>query len=166
MKKLILISGTMGAGKSTVSSELKNILPCNVFLDGDWCWDMQPFTVTEETKEMVHDNIAHILNNFIKCSEYENIIFCWVMHEQSIIDEVLSRLDTSGTSVKVFSLIVNEKALTDRLFEDVKKGIRTEDIIKRSIERIPLYQNLDTIKIDASNISAKEAAQLIKDKLK
>lgn len=49
---------------------------------GDWCWDMSPFIVTNETKKMVLDNISYLLNNFICCSGYKNIMFCWVMHEQ------------------------------------------------------------------------------------
>lgn len=40
---------------------------------------------------MVLENICFLLNNFIRCSEYENIVFCWVMHEQAIIDEFVSR---------------------------------------------------------------------------
>ncbi|WP_245249283.1 AAA family ATPase [Vagococcus allomyrinae] len=35
MKKLILIGGTMGIGKTTISQELKHLLPNSVFLDGD-----------------------------------------------------------------------------------------------------------------------------------
>ncbi|MEG1477069.1 MAG: AAA family ATPase, partial [Oscillospiraceae bacterium] len=42
MKTLIMISGTMGVGKTTTCRELQKILPRNVFLDGDWCWSMQP----------------------------------------------------------------------------------------------------------------------------
>ena len=70
----------MGVGKTSVSQCLKRELPNAVFLDGDWCWDADPFLVTEETKEMVIDNICYLLNHFIQCSAYENIIFCWVMH--------------------------------------------------------------------------------------
>lgn len=55
MKNLFLIGGTMGIGKSTVSRCLKHRLPNGVFLDGDWCWDAEPFVVTEETKKMVMD---------------------------------------------------------------------------------------------------------------
>ena len=86
MKKLILIGGTMGVGKTATSSLLKQKLNQSVFLDGDWCWDMHPFVVNIETKAMVMNNIVYQLNQFISCSEIENIIFCWVMHEQSIID--------------------------------------------------------------------------------
>ena len=52
MKRLYLLGGTMGVGKTTVSQQLKQDLPNSVFLDGDWCWDADPFQVTEETKSL------------------------------------------------------------------------------------------------------------------
>ena len=93
MKNLYLIGGTMGVGKTTVSQQLKKLLPRAVFLDGDWCWDADPFQVTGETKEMVMDNICHVLNNFLRCPAYENVIFCWVMDRGEILEELLGRLD-------------------------------------------------------------------------
>ena len=51
MKRLYLIGGTMGVGKTTVCQILKKQLPGSVFLDGDWCWDSSPFQVTQETKK-------------------------------------------------------------------------------------------------------------------
>ena len=39
MKKLYLIGGTMGVGKTAVCQKLKVKLNNSVFLDGDWCWD-------------------------------------------------------------------------------------------------------------------------------
>jgi len=40
-------------------------------------------------------------------------------------------------------------------------GIRTEDVINRSISRLKNYFEMDTEKIDVSRISAKEAAKII-----
>ena len=88
MKKLYLIGGTMGVGKTTTCQVLKRKLDKSVFIDGDWCWDMHPFMVNEETKKLVLENICMLLNNDLKCSVFEHIIFCWVMHEQSIIDDM------------------------------------------------------------------------------
>ncbi|MBR4062948.1 MAG: AAA family ATPase, partial [Clostridia bacterium] len=96
MKTLYMIGGTMGVGKTTVCQQLKRDLQNSVFLDGDWCWDASPFQVTDETKAMVTNNICYLLNNFLKCSAYDNIIFCWVMHEQRIIDSILEKLDTQN----------------------------------------------------------------------
>lgn len=161
MKNLFLIGGTMGVGKTTTAQMMKQKLDNSVFLDGDWCWDMHPFQVTEETKEMVMQNICFLLNNFIKCSVIQHIVFCWVMHQQAIIDEMIARLDSQGCKVHLISLVCSKDALVERLVKDVEAGKRTEDIISRSLERIPLYEKLNTTKVDVSKISAEQAADLI-----
>ena len=77
MKKLYLIGGTMGVGKTTTCQVLKRKLDRSVFIDGDWCWDMHPFMVNEETKKLVLENICMLLNNDLKCSVFDHIIFCY-----------------------------------------------------------------------------------------
>ncbi len=69
----------------------------------------EPFSGDGRNKKMVLDNICYLLNNFIHCSAYENIILGWVMHEQSIIDAILKRLDTENCIVNCISLLVDEK---------------------------------------------------------
>lgn len=161
MKNIYLIGGTMGVGKTTTCQVLKKKLPNCAFLDGDWCWDMDPFQVNEETKAMVMENIIFMLNSFIRCSVYENIVFCWVMHEQEIMDRILARLELKDCQVFLFSLVASPKALKIRLQKDIDQGLRTEDVLRRSMDRLPLYEKLDTVKIDVSNISPEEAAERI-----
>ena len=161
MKNLFLIGGTMGVGKTTTCRILEQKLNHSVFLDGDWCWNMHPFQVTEETKRMVVENICFFLNNFIRCSAYENIVFCWVMHQQAILDNILSRLETANCKVHTISLVCSEQALRIRLSKDVDAGVREEEVIQRSVARLPLYDELNTDKIDVSEIGPEEAADLI-----
>lgn len=151
----------MGVGKTAVSQCMKTILPDSVFLDGDWCWDSSPFHVTDETKAMVMDNICHTLNNFISCSVYENVIFCWVMHEQRIIDDILGGTDCSLCSVRVISLLASEQTLTRRLFKDINEGIRTPDVLERSVKRIPLYDKLKSEKIITDGKTVRQIADEI-----
>ena len=84
------------------------------------------------------------------------------MHEQSIIDCILKKLDTQNCDVKCISLVANEKTLCERLSMDVERGIRSEDVIERSIARIPMYQALGTIKIDTNAKTATMIANEIK----
>ena len=151
----------MGIGKTAVSQHLKTVLPNAVFLDGDWCWDASPFQVTDETKDMVENNICYLLNSFIHCSAYDTIIFCWVMHEQSIIDTIIDRIDAANCEVRSISLIVSKEALAERILGDVKKGIRTPDVLDRSLARIPLYQKLNSIKIETDGKTVQEIADEI-----
>ena len=161
MKNVYIIGGTMGVGKTTVCNLLKLKLDKAVFLDGDWCWDADPFQITDETKEMALDNICYLLNSFIHCSAYENIIFCWVMHEQHIIDTILSKLDTSECTTKTISLVCSAETLIKQLKKDVEVGYRELDIIERSLSRISLYDNLNTIKVDVSDITPEEVTEMI-----
>lgn len=59
------------------------------------------------------------------------------------------------------SLICSREALSKRLERDVEAGICTADIIAKSLERMPLYKRLNTVKIDVSEISADQAAAMI-----
>lgn len=163
MKNLIIVGGTAGVGKTATCRELQKILPRNVFLDGDWCWDMRPFVVTDETKRLVEGNITHLLNSFLDCSEFENVIFCWVLHEQKILDDLIARLNHNDCTIHPFSLVSNKQALKERLSHDIARGKREPDIIERSVARIPLYDALDTVKIDVSTISPADAAKRIRD---
>ena len=84
------------------------------------------------------------------------------MHQQSIIDSIVEKLDTQNCDVKYISLIADEKTLRDRLSMDIERGIRTADVIERSVSRIPLYQTLNTIKIDTNEKAVAVIANEIK----
>ena len=144
MKHLYLIGGPMGVGKTAVCRALQQRLPNCAFLDGDWCWDMKPFYVTDETKAMVMDNICHVLGNFLRCSAFDNVVFCWVMHQQSILDELVSRLPLRDVELHCISLTASRSALADRLQKDIEAGLRQPDVIGRSLDYLPLYEGLNT----------------------
>ena len=74
MKTLYLIGGPMGVGKTAAGQLLKKKIAGSVFLDGDWCWDMNPFLVTEHAKAMVFDNICYLLKNFLESPDYGTVI--------------------------------------------------------------------------------------------
>lgn len=159
MKRLYLVGGAMGVGKTTVCQCLKRQLPRAVFLDGDWCWDADPFVVSDETRAMVLGNITHLLGSFLRCTAYENVIFCWVMHEQSIVEEILARLPLDGVEVKAVSLVCTPAALETRLRADIERGVRQPDVLPRSLARLPLYAALATAKLDVSDLTPQQAAQ-------
>lgn len=158
MKRLILIGGPMGVGKTAVCRELQRRLPDNVFLDGDWCWDAVPFRVTAETKRVVMENIAFLLGQFLRCSAYSNILFCWVMHEQSIWEDLLSRLDLKDVQVIRLALTCAPGELENRLRRDIDCGVRTPDVIGRSLERLGRYAQLDISQLDTTALTPEETA--------
>jgi broad-specificity NMP kinase len=161
MKKLIIINGTMGVGKSTVCQILLDKLTPGVYLDGDWCWNMNPFVVSEENKTMVLDNITHLLKNYLSNSSYQYVIFCWVIHQEDIFKQLLTPLESIDFELHKISLVCSESVLRNRLEYDVLQGSRTSDVINRSILRLPLYNKMDTVKIDVSELSPSDTAKRI-----
>ncbi|MGN1078697.1 MAG: AAA family ATPase [Alphaproteobacteria bacterium] len=131
--------------------------PC-FFLDGDWCWDMVPFTVSEKSKKMVIGNIVYLLNSFLKNPFSETVLFCWVLPDEAIINEITDKLtETSFSKIRI-SLICSPEILVQRLKqrENIKK-----ETIERSLAYLPKYQNMNTLKINTDRLSAGQTARQI-----
>ena len=161
MKRLVIVNGAMGAGKTAVCRELLALMPPAAFLDGDWCWTMNPFQVTEETKALVLDNIVHVLQNFLRCPAYETVLFCWVLHRQEMLDGLLARLDTGGVQARCFTLLPTPAALEAHLQKDIAAGLRAPDVLQRSRAYLPLYEGMDTEKIVVDRQTPRETAREI-----
>ena len=161
MKTLWLIGGPMGVGKTTACRLMQQRLPRCAFLDGDWCWEIRPFTVTEETKALVMDNIVHMLRGYLACTAVERVVFCWVMHQQAILDDLLARLPLEGVRVHALSLVCTEVELARRLQRDVDAGLRQADVIPRSLERLQHYAALDTRRLEVTHLTPAETAEAL-----
>lgn len=162
MKKLIIINGAPGIGKSATSQLLYQQLNNSAWLDGDWCWMINPFKVTDENKQMVEDNINHLLSNYINNSTIEYIILCWVIPHQSLLNSLLEKLPIKNFQIYKITLTAQADIFRNRLLKDK----RTDDQIFDSIKRLEAYHNMDTIKIDTSDLSIQETVTRIREIIK
>ena len=162
MKNLILITGTSCVGKTTTSTKLVKLLPDCVFPDGDWCWYADPWTVTDETKNMAVKNMSFLLNSFLDCSAYKNIIFSWILRNDSMVDMVLSWLEGKDYNLHKFSLICSEEALKSRYQKDIDNDLRESGKLEVYMQGLRDYfVEMDTIKIDTSDITPEQTAEII-----
>jgi|APHig6443717497_1056834.scaffolds.fasta_scaffold30800_2 broad-specificity NMP kinase len=159
MKKLIIINGTMGVGKTTTCKLLYKHFNKSIWLDGDWCWMMNPWDFNEENKEMVKKNIIFLLRGFLDNSNFEYVFFSWVIHRNDIMEWLLDELKDYNLQIYKFSLVCSEKEMERRM---LLNG-RSLDGIKESIERNKLYYGMDTIKIDTSDKSVDDVIGEIKN---
>lgn len=161
MKTLIFINGPMGVGKTAVCNKLLEQLQPGVYLDGDWCWNMRPFRVTEETKKLVLDNIVSMLDRFLCCSELDYVLFSWVMHETHIVDDILKRINAESVKVNIITLMCREQTLSQRLEKDVSAGLRQPDVIGRAFDRLACCARLPYPKVWTDGLSVEEIAEQI-----
>ena len=150
-KQLIVVNGTMGTGKTTVCRLLLDRLMPGVWLDGDWCWRMNPFVVNAENRAMVLGNISHLLRAYLQNSGYRYVLFSWVMQEDAIWEELHRRLGGLEYRLLRVTLTCSPEALCMRLTGDIQAGLRDPGVITRSLERLPLDEHADTIRIDATS---------------
>ncbi len=156
-KKLIIINGTMGAGKTAVCRELYTKFDNSVWLDGDWCWMMHPWNFTEENKKMAMENIRFLLKSFLKNPSFEYIFFSWVIHREEIFDDMLSYLDDLPFKLYKISITCSEEELRRRLLIENSDEARIAD----SINRLAHYESMDTIKIDTTDDKVKDTVDKI-----
>lgn len=161
MKRLFLIAGPMGIGKTTTAKLIANKLKNSICLDGDGFWVYDPNNITEESKKQVIQNIINGLNKHIQENKYTNIIFTWIMHQQFIIDSIVSKLNLKDIKLVIVTLDCEEKELIHRINKDIKLGLRKQDVIERSLSRSKDAKNNKTIHIDVTKLSVEEVADKI-----
>jgi broad-specificity NMP kinase len=160
-KTLVIVNGTMGVGKTTTCRLLLERLTPGAYLDGDWCWNINPFAVTTENQDMVIGNIVHLLRGYLTNTSLRYVIFGWVLHKSEIFDAVLRPLEDLAFETHKVTLTCSPAQLSGRLSADVAAGHPQADVIERAVARLALYDTLDTSKLDVGTKSAAEAADEI-----
>lgn len=157
-KKLIFIGGTIGVGKTACMSELKKLLPRCACLEGDSCADLARVQKGKEIDRLVLENIACVLGNFISCPQIETVIFAWSMHERNIADKLLSRLGVSDFDFYHVTLTASREAVAARLSWDIRRGSRRSSQLVYALDRLPLYDSVDSIKLETDRRTPRELA--------
>ncbi|GJM69698.1 hypothetical protein HMSSN036_19140 [Paenibacillus macerans] len=119
---------------------------------------MNPWIVNEENVKMVENNITYLLRNYLTNSTFDYVLFDWVLHREEILDGLLERLRDLEFELKQITLICSEESLRHRMELDH----RTQEQIALSIERLKLYKDMSTMKVDTSETTIDEAVERIK----
>ena len=145
-KKLIILRGPMGIGKTTVGEALLKQLPAAAYLN----------------KEMVLDNIVYLLRGFLHNPNFRYVIFSWVIQEDGILREILRGLEEMTFELRCYKLVASPDKLLARLERAVAAGEREPDTIERSLHYLPLYEHLVGTAIDVGEMNVEETVQFIK----
>lgn len=134
MKKLILIIGPNGVGKTTTAKILLQKLSKCAYVDADWCRVINPFPFTDATKYAVNRNIYSLFKNYLLCEDIEYVIFPYGFHgeRKQIFEQVISSLREDGISFEICPVILKcckeeniRRTINDgRDMERIERGIK------------------------------------------
>lgn len=114
MKKLILLSGSPCVGKTTVGQYLFEQYENSAYLDGDWCWCVNPFSVTDPRLRNGDRSMSFVLSNYLS-SGFEYVIFTSVvLTDTGIREGILRDITAKDYEVVSFTLTCSEATLVRR----------------------------------------------------
>lgn len=160
MSNLIMIGGTMGIGKTTVSKLLYGSIDNCAYLEGDWVFNMSPFVINDNTRNMLHNNIKTVISNYF-IAGYQNVILSWVLHEQSTIDRIIKDVtEQVNEDINVYSITLfsGKDTLKYRLKNRMERGsFQLETSFKEyyeiALDRMERSMRVNSIKIDTDKIN-------------
>lgn len=149
IKKLILIIGPNGVGKTTTAEILLQKLSKSAYVDADWCRAINPFSFTNATKYAVVKNIYSLFKNYFLCEDIKYVIFPYGFHgeRKQIFEQVISSLREDAIPFEVCPIIL--KCCRD---ENIRRAIRCLNLKSEFIFYAGYYALSDNL-IHASLLS-------------
>lgn len=156
MKKLILVTGAPGVGKSTLCKELFCSINGCAWLDSDWCWMINPWIPkTSEEKIFVEGSFSRILRGYLENNDIHTVLFSWVMSSTSMFDLITKPLSNMSLDIRKIALICDK----DQYIERMKSDGRRDDQINFPYP-IDNFYKLGASIIDTSTLSKLETVKI------
>ena len=157
-KKLILISGSPCVGKTAAGMRLFEGYDNSAYLDGDWCWCVHPFSVTDSRLRNGDKSMSFVLSNYLN-SDFAYVFFTSVvLIDPKIRKNILNEITAKDYETIAFTLICSEETLKRRHDRRGDKG-------ETNYHWLHLPPCPGDIVIDTDNKSIREVVRELKDQI-
>ena len=113
-QKLIIISGSPCVGKTTVTDVLYEKFNNSAYLDCDWVWNVNPFSIEDPRLRNGDKSVSYVLSNYLESGfEY---VFCSsvIFTDKDIRENILKNIEYKNFDIIGISLMCTEKTLFER----------------------------------------------------
>ena len=162
-KKLIVIIGPNGVGKTTTANALKDRYPQTAYIDADWCRCFNPFgPLTDATKELVISNMFCLMKNHLLCEDIDRVVFPYAFHgeRKEIFETVMERLREAKIEFDLKCVIL--KCSYEENVRRAREDKRDEERIQRGMKFTHgFYDNYDYPMIDTTDLTPDEVVEWV-----
>lgn len=158
MKRVIMLCGPNGVGKTSICRALLRVTPRSAYVDSDPLRLMNPFVLSDETIPTIAKNLGDVIVNYLECPAVDTVFFSYGLHgrRREVFERVLRRLE--GVRVLVFVLACSEEENVRRMRADGRDEARIARALAFSRD---VYADVPYPRLDVTKLSAQEAAQEI-----
>ena len=122
-QKLILITGSPCVGKTLIGQKLYEKFNNSAYLDGDWVWKVNPFSIEDPRLRDGDKNMSFVLSTYLN-SKFEYVFFSSVITiNEKIRKNILRGITVKNYQTIVFHLKCSEETLLKRF---TKRGDKNE----------------------------------------
>lgn len=160
MKKLILICGANGIGKTSAAHCILNRLPHSAYVDSDTCRMMNPFRLDDTTIPTVAANIAALLRNYLLCSQVETVLFTYGFHgrRREVFSMVMDMIRDIPHEWIPILLVCSREENLQRMLKDGRDPDRVQRALDASRDA---YSDVDYPILDTSHWDIRQTAEKI-----
>lgn len=149
---IVILNGSVGVGKTSVSWALNESLDRSVMLDGDYLGAVHPFEIYDDARvSYLYKTIAHLLE-FHQAHGYTNFVINYVFESPESLAALTGSLSELDGDIHTFWLTCAEAGQRDRILKRRTDGWRWElerftelnAILEATSERGDVGARLDT----------------------
>jgi len=113
-QKLIIITGSPCVGKTAVSERLFESYENSAYLDGDWAWCVNPFSIADPRLRNGDKTMSFALSTYLN-SNFDYVIFSSVVViGEEIREAILKDITARDYTIIAFTLKCSEETLIER----------------------------------------------------
>ncbi len=114
---VIIINGSVGVGKTSVSWELMEKFEKAIMLDGDYIGAIHPFDIYDEERIEYLYRTIEFLVKFHMCNGYEHFIINYVFETPDSLRQLVDKFVALNCLVKTFYLTCSDSEQKERIMK-------------------------------------------------
>ena len=161
---IIIINGSLGVGKSSVSEKLHQKFDKSVYLDGDEIGNVHPFEIYDAARIEHLYRTLELLVGFHQKYGYHNFVINYVFESSGSLQDLLDLLRPLDARIRTYWLTCDEKEQARRIQGRQRSDLDWELSRFVELQRIQAKAAQDGfigIELDTTGLSSLEVAEKI-----